>query len=41
MECLGEFLFGGLQLLLGFLELGDIAHHHHQGFSGIELERLS
>ncbi|MNS41981.1 hypothetical protein D3C72_743490 [compost metagenome] len=40
MEGLGEFLFGGLQLLLGFLELGDVAHDHHQCRSGIEVERL-
>ena len=40
VEGLGEFLFGGLQLLLGFLELADIAHHHHQRGGGVEIERF-
>ena len=40
VEGLGEFLFGGLQLLLGFLELGDVTHYHHDGFCGVELERF-
>ncbi len=38
MEGFGEFLFGGLQLLLGFLELTDIAHHHYQRGGGVEIE---
>ncbi|MNE16876.1 hypothetical protein D3C80_1098350 [compost metagenome] len=40
MEGLGEFLFGGLQLLLGFLELADIAHGHNQGWCVVELKGL-
>jgi len=40
MEGFGELLFGGLQQLLGFLELGDIAHHYHDGFNRVELEGL-
>ncbi|MCY1421314.1 hypothetical protein D9M71_369650 [compost metagenome] len=40
MEGLGKFLFGGLQLLLGFLELGDISHHDHQCRRRIEVKRL-
>ncbi|MNO67569.1 hypothetical protein D3C76_583760 [compost metagenome] len=38
MEGLGEFLFRGLQLLLGFLELSDIAHDHHQRRGCVEVE---
>jgi len=40
MKGLGELLFGGLQLLLGFLELADVPHDDHQGRGGIEIERL-
>ncbi|MNS39413.1 hypothetical protein D3C72_716950 [compost metagenome] len=40
MEGFGELLFGGLQLLLGFLELGDVAHYDNQRGGGIEVERL-
>eukprot|EP00659_Diplonema_papillatum_P013428 gene13428-biopygen13468 len=38
MEGLGEFLFGGLQPLLGFFQLGDVTHHHDQSFGGIQLK---
>ncbi|MCY1447288.1 hypothetical protein D9M71_639000 [compost metagenome] len=40
MEGLGELFFGGLQLLLGFLELADIAHGHNQGRCVVELKGL-
>ncbi|MNN05240.1 hypothetical protein D3C81_1179930 [compost metagenome] len=40
MERLGELLFRGLQLLLGFLELADVTHGHHQCRGAIELERF-
>ncbi|MND89035.1 hypothetical protein D3C87_2100410 [compost metagenome] len=36
MERLGELLFGDLQLLLGFLELADVPHYHHQRRCGVE-----
>ncbi|MCY1406596.1 hypothetical protein D9M71_218670 [compost metagenome] len=38
MEGLGELLFGYLQLLLGFLELADVTHHHHQCRRDVEHE---
>ena len=40
MEGLGELFLGDLQLLLGFLELVDVAHRHHQGLGPVQLEGL-
>ncbi|MNF29091.1 hypothetical protein D3C84_97880 [compost metagenome] len=40
MESTGELLFGYLQQLLGFLELGDIADHHHQRGGVIQVDGL-
>ncbi|MND91685.1 hypothetical protein D3C80_838200 [compost metagenome] len=40
MEGLGELFFGCLQLLLGFLELGDVPHHDHQRRCHVEVERF-
>ena len=40
MEGLGELFLGGLQLLLGFLELADVPDHHHQRWRGVEFEGL-
>ena len=38
MEGLGEFLLGYLQLLLGALQLADVAHHDHQRRGVVEYE---
>ena len=38
VEGLGELLFGYLQLLLGALELADVAHHHDQCRGVVEHE---
>ncbi|MOA01488.1 hypothetical protein D3C78_1208990 [compost metagenome] len=40
VERLGKLLFGGLQLLLGFLELTDVPYHHDQGWRRVEVEGL-
>ncbi|MCY1512921.1 hypothetical protein D9M68_474010 [compost metagenome] len=40
VEGAGEFLLGDAQLLLGGLELVDVAHRHHQGRGGVELDVL-
>ncbi len=41
MKRLGELFFGNLQLLLGFLELADVAYGDHQRRCAVEFEGFS
>ncbi|MCY1185323.1 hypothetical protein D9M73_260890 [compost metagenome] len=38
VEGFGELLFGGLQLLLGFFQLADVAYRDHQRRRAVELK---
>lgn len=40
VEGAGEFLFGDLQLLLGFLDQGDVAHDDDEGGDAVEVDGL-